>query len=168
MMETYDLSIKKLNEEGSEYLKEIFDTGEDLEQFLLEAQDIEIKILEDEEPDDSSREFLDLLENISRENYGISLLYVYDDDEITLDIDRLNVEGHEYLKTLFNLPDYYGNNLDALYDCLSELDDTNVRIINLADVNEFSLGVLSVMDDVADEYGNLKTSYEIDEELIDD
>lgn len=26
--------------------------------------------------------------------------------------------AHEYLKKLLNLPDYYGKNLDALYDCL--------------------------------------------------
>ncbi len=27
---------------------------------------------------------------------------------------------HEALKRLLHLPDYYGNNADALYDCLSE------------------------------------------------
>jgi len=26
---------------------------------------------------------------------------------------------HDYLKHVFNLPDYYGHNLDALWDCLS-------------------------------------------------
>ena len=25
---------------------------------------------------------------------------------------------HQYFKEIFNLPDYYGNNLDALWDCL--------------------------------------------------
>lgn len=25
---------------------------------------------------------------------------------------------HEYFKEVFNLPDYYGNNMDALWDCL--------------------------------------------------
>jgi ribonuclease inhibitor len=28
-------------------------------------------------------------------------------------------ELHEYLKTQLKLPEYYGNNLDALYDCLA-------------------------------------------------
>ena len=29
---------------------------------------------------------------------------------------------HEILMKEFNFPDYYGKNLDALYDCLTELD----------------------------------------------
>lgn len=32
-------------------------------------------------------------------------------------IDRK--QTHDYLKTLFEFPDYYGRNLDALYDLLS-------------------------------------------------
>jgi ribonuclease inhibitor len=27
-------------------------------------------------------------------------------------------ELHEYFKTVFDLPDYYGRNMDALWDCL--------------------------------------------------
>ena len=30
-------------------------------------------------------------------------------------------ELHKALRRLFDLPDYYGGNADALYDCLSEL-----------------------------------------------
>ncbi len=29
--------------------------------------------------------------------------------------------AHIYLKDLFKLPEHYGNNLDALYDCLCEI-----------------------------------------------
>lgn len=43
-----------------------------------------------------------------------------------MDIIRLNgnkmtdkAETHAYLKRKLDLPDYYGNNLDALWDCLS-------------------------------------------------
>lgn len=28
---------------------------------------------------------------------------------------------HEYLKEMFDFPDYYGNNLDALYDLLGDI-----------------------------------------------
>ena len=29
--------------------------------------------------------------------------------------------AHEHLKKVLNLPEHYGKNLDALYDCLSEM-----------------------------------------------
>ena len=29
--------------------------------------------------------------------------------------------AHTYLKEILRLPDYYGRNLDALYDCLCEI-----------------------------------------------
>lgn len=31
--------------------------------------------------------------------------------------------AHNYLAEQFDFPDYYGNNLDALYDCLTDLGD---------------------------------------------
>lgn len=31
--------------------------------------------------------------------------------------------AHAHLKEVLGLPDYYGNNLDALYDCLTEAGD---------------------------------------------
>lgn len=39
-------------------------------------------------------------------------------------------EAHEYLQQQLAFPDYYGKNLDALYDCLTELDDTQVQFVN--------------------------------------
>ncbi|WP_419012132.1 barstar family protein [Dysosmobacter sp.] len=40
--------------------------------------------------------------------------------EIILDIAGINSLWtlHEYFKKVFKLPDYYGHNMDALWDCL--------------------------------------------------
>ena len=40
--------------------------------------------------------------------------------ELTLDFSGLHspLALHQYLKTVFELPDYYGHNMDALWDCL--------------------------------------------------
>lgn len=89
-------------------------------------------------------------------------------DVFILDIALLNVGKHEYLKKLFDFPDYYGENLDAFYDCLSELDNIKIIIINVDDVDEFSLDILRVIDEVNDSYNNIEISYEYDEEIIDD
>ena len=35
---------------------------------------------------------------------------------------------HKYLKEVFRLPDYYGHNMDALWDCLSYCYDESTTI----------------------------------------
>ena len=46
---------------------------------------------------------------------------------------RTVVELHQYLKEVFALPEYYGNNMDALWDCLSCCYDesTTIELKNL-------------------------------------
>ena len=48
----------------------------------------------------------------------------------TLDFNEIKtvLELHQYLKEVFGLPDYYGNNMDALWDCLACCYDESATI----------------------------------------
>lgn len=35
---------------------------------------------------------------------------------------------HDYLMEVLEFPEYYGKNLDALHDCLTDLDDVEITI----------------------------------------
>ena len=35
---------------------------------------------------------------------------------------------HDYLKEMLQFPEYYGKNLDALHDCLTDLDSLEITI----------------------------------------
>lgn len=37
---------------------------------------------------------------------------------------------HEQLKLSLGLPEYYGNNLDALYDCASTMKDVHLHLVH--------------------------------------
>lgn len=52
-----------------------------------------------------------------------------------LDGKLIKKEGHDYLKRELNFPDYYGKNLDALYDCLCEIE-CDIELINADEVDK--------------------------------
>ena len=55
---------------------------------------------------------------------------------ITLDGKKINEESHDYLIRKLDLPDYYGRNLDALYDCLTDIGvETQIELINSDEVS---------------------------------
>ena len=40
-------------------------------------------------------------------------------------------EGHNYLKEMFDFPDYYGKNLDALWDILTSMSEPiAIKLVN--------------------------------------
>ena len=45
--------------------------------------------------------------------------------KVVLDCEKLlrRKEAHLYLAEMLDFPDYYGENLDALYDCLTEIGE---------------------------------------------
>ena len=75
-------------------------------------------------------------------------------DIMEIDGNLIRKEGHDYLKEVFNFPEYYGKNLDALYDCLCEIGvETEIVLINSECV---SSDIIDTFEDAASENENLK------------
>ena len=69
-----------------------------------------------------------------------------------LDGELIKQKGHDYLAEALDLPDYYGKNLDALYDCLTEMD-CEIELINASAVDK---DIIDTFKDAADENDLLK------------
>ena len=84
---------------------------------------------------------------------------ILDGNEIISMSDIHNIFSEE-----LNFPEYYGRNLDALYDCLSDVsEEVEIIIENKAELEE-DLGVsfeklCCLLDDISDEYENIKVSF---------
>ena len=78
--------------------------------------------------------------------------------KITLDLAHMQSVPalHNYLRSVLALPVYYGANLDALYDCLTELDAATELVVPAVIADEAHLGwygeqLLQVLQDAAEE-----------------
>ena len=58
--------------------------------------------------------------------------------EYVLDYERLQErrKAHSYLKNAMDFPDYYGKNLDALFDCLTELGECRIVLKKVSSQDE--------------------------------
>lgn len=72
--------------------------------------------------------------------------------KMQLDGKLIKEQGHDYLKEALNFPDYYGKNLDALYDCLCEIK-CEIELINASDVDK---DMIDTFKDASDENNFLK------------
>ena len=65
--------------------------------------------------------------------------------EITLDGTMGMDAIHTQLAETFRFPDYYGRNLDALYDCLTDVqEDARIRLVN-AEALQWQGNVLQIL-----------------------
>ena len=76
--------------------------------------------------------------------------------KITLDIEKMRSLPmlHKYLHTALALPEYYGANLDAFYDCLTEIAEPTELVVPKKVADEAYLGwygqqFLQVLQDAA-------------------
>lgn len=69
--------------------------------------------------------------------------------------------AHDYLKKALSLPDYYGSNLDALYDCLTELGVTEIQFVNLDAAGGYFAKVLSVFREAQEDNPRLRINYDL-------
>lgn len=84
---------------------------------------------------------------------------------ITLDAAGLGekLPAHNYLMEALALPGYYGKNLDALYDCLTDLGETEIRFVNLDDAGDsYFAKVLSVFREAQEDNPRLHLYYDLD------
>lgn len=74
---------------------------------------------------------------------------------------RERLPAHDYLKEALALPDYYGKNLDALYDCLTELGETEIQFVNLdAAGDSYFSRVLDLFQEAREENPRLHLSFD--------
>ena len=74
--------------------------------------------------------------------------------------------AHRYLAETLEFPEYYGNNLDALFDCLTEKGECTILFKGAAELYEsggYGAKILRVMRDAAAANPLLKMAFAEDE-----
>lgn len=61
-------------------------------------------------------------------------------------------DAFKYIKEVMELPEYFGNNLDALWDVLEDFKDIKIKIVNARQIprnlKSYGLKVLDIFGDV--------------------
>ena len=81
---------------------------------------------------------------------------------MTYELDARNMgrrRVHDYLIDHLPLPDYYGRNLDALYDVLTEMEDVTLRISHADQAPVSFASVRRVLTDAAADNPDLTVEF---------
>ena len=75
--------------------------------------------------------------------------------EYFIDCEKLRgrITAHRYLAKALELPEYYGNNLDALYDCMTEKSECTIIFKGAPKLYQkggYGAEILAVMRDAAE------------------
>ena len=89
--------------------------------------------------------------------------YILDCEEMT-DRER----AHEYIAEVLEFPDYYGKNLDALFDCLTEMGECSILFINLDALEmlgDYSGALLAVFEEAEQSNEDLSLIYDSPDDM---
>lgn len=80
---------------------------------------------------------------------------------VVIDCEKLRQkeQAHSYLAEVLDFPDYYGKNLDALFDCLTELGECTLVLEGeniLHQTDSYGIKVLKVLEEAAQVNPRLK------------
>ena len=84
---------------------------------------------------------------------------------LTLNAKRMATreDAHAHIKARLRLPEWYGNNLDALNDCLGEINEPTRIVLRFApalerSLGEYGLSLISVLQQATGTNKNLQLS----------
>lgn len=82
--------------------------------------------------------------------------------EITIDCGGIATkeELHAHIAEMLDFPDWYGHNLDALMDCLTDLDETTVILTGCERVGFPADGFWEIFEDAERENPRLTVVFE--------
>lgn len=63
---------------------------------------------------------------------------------------------HDYLMEMLDFPEYYGKNLDALHDCLTDLEDVEITITAPEEDGAIFQRILRVFKSAENENASIK------------
>ena len=77
-------------------------------------------------------------------------------------------KAHEYIAEVLEFPDYYGKNLDALFDCLTEMGECSILFINLDALEmlgDYSGALLAVFEEAEQANDDLTLIYDSPDDM---